>query len=94
MDAAKILENSDLSRAESAIYLAALGLGEALPKALAEKAGIKEFDIITECNGEKITDKNPLSHILQKCKIGGETIFKILRDKKEVSLKVKLEEKT
>ena len=41
MDAAKILENSDLSRAESAIYLAALGLGEALPKALAEKAGIK-----------------------------------------------------
>jgi len=41
-----------------------------------------------------ITDKNPLSHILQKCKIGGETIFKILRDKKEVSLKVKGEEKT
>ncbi|MEK9177873.1 MAG: PDZ domain-containing protein, partial [Patescibacteria group bacterium] len=59
----------------------------------AEKAGIKEFDIILECNAEKITEKNPLGHILQKCKIGSETTFKVLREGKEVMLKVKLEEK-
>ncbi len=59
----------------------------------ADKAGIKEFDIILECNGEKITEKNPLGHILQKCKIGAETSFKVLREGKEIILKVKLEEK-
>ena len=70
-------------------------LGEApvIKGSAAEKAGIKEFDIITECNEEKITEKNPLAHILQKCKIGGETNFKVLREGKEIILKVKLEEK-
>ena len=42
---------------------------------------------------EKITVKNPLADIMQKCKIGQETSFKILRDKKEIILKAKLEEK-
>lgn len=60
----------------------------------AEKAGIKEFDIILECNNEKITEKNPLGHILQKCKIGSETNFKVLREGKEVVLTAKLEEKS
>jgi serine protease Do len=59
----------------------------------AEKAGIKEYDIILECNNEKITDKNPLNHILQKCKIGSETTFKVLRSGKELMLKANLEEK-
>jgi len=59
----------------------------------AEKAGLKEFDIILECNGEKITDKNPLSHILQKFKVRDEISLKVLRNKKELTLKVKLEEK-
>lgn len=59
----------------------------------AEKAGIKEFDIILECNSEKITMKNPLANILQKCKIGQETTFKVLRDGKELMLKATLSEK-
>ena len=59
----------------------------------ADKAGLKEFDIILECQGEKITDKNPLSHILQELKINEEITLKVLRDKKEISIKVKLEEK-
>ena len=37
----EILTNLGLSEAESAIYLAALELGECLPAHLAEKAGIK-----------------------------------------------------
>jgi len=59
----------------------------------ADKAGMKEFDIITACNGQKITTENPLSHILAKCKIGHETEFAILRDGKEIILKAVLEEK-
>lgn len=71
----------------------ALGEPPVIKGSAAEKAGIKEFDIILECNNEKITEKNILAHILQKCKIGGETTMKVLRDGKEIMLKVKLEEK-
>ncbi len=70
-----------------------LGESPVVEGSAAQKAGIKEWDIILECNGQKITVKNPLSHILQKCKIGEQTTLKVLRDKKEVALKVKLEEK-
>jgi serine protease Do len=71
----------------------ALGESPVVKGSAADVAGIKEFDIILECNGEKITIKNPLANIMQKCKIGQETSFKILRDKKEIMLKAKLEEK-
>jgi len=71
----------------------ALGESPVVEGSAADKAGVKEWDIILECDGQKITTKNPLANILQKCKIGGETVMKVLRDKKEVMLKVKLEEK-
>ena len=48
---------------------------------------------IAKVDGEKITLKNPLANILQKCKIGKESVLKVLRDKKEITLKVKLEER-
>ena len=59
----------------------------------AEKAGLKEFDIVLECNEEKITEKNSLSLILQKLKIGSEISLKVLRNKEKIVIKVKLEEK-
>ncbi|MBM3257648.1 MAG: trypsin-like serine protease [Candidatus Nealsonbacteria bacterium] len=70
-------------------------LGEAaiVSGGAADKAGLKEFDIILECQGEKITEENPLSCILQKCQINQEISLKVLRDKKETTVKVKLEEK-
>ena len=71
----------------------ALGESPVVKGSAADRAGIKEWDIIIECNGEKITMKNPLAIILQKCKIGQETILKVLRDAKKIDLKVKLEEK-
>lgn len=70
-----------------------LGESPIIKNTPAEKAGIKEFDIILECNNEKITDKNPLGHILQKCQIGSDTTFKVLRNGKELVLKAKLSEK-
>lgn len=71
----------------------ALGESPVIKGSAADKAGIKEWDIILSCNNEKITAKNPLANILQKCKIGQEAIFKILRDGKEIDLKAIMEEK-
>ena len=71
----------------------ALGEPPVIKDSAADKAGIKEFDIIVECNGQKTTMKNSLASILQKCKIGEETSFKVLRDGKELVLKATLSEK-
>lgn len=70
-----------------------LGEEPVIKGSAADKAGIKEFDIILECNGQKITVQNTLAQIMQKCKIGQETNFKVLRDGKELILKVTLSEK-
>lgn len=71
----------------------ALGESPVVKGSAADLAGIKEWDILLECNNEKITTKNPLASILQKCKIGQPTLFKILRNGREITLKVRLEEK-
>lgn len=70
-----------------------LGEEAVIQGSAAAKAGLREFDIILEANGEKITDKNPLSEILDKCQIGQEINFKVLRNKKEIKAKIKLDEK-
>jgi len=54
---------------------------------------LKEFDIILECQGEKITENNSLAQILQNQKIGNTISLKVLRNKKELTLKAKVEEK-
>jgi len=71
----------------------ALGEMAIIKDSAADRGGLKEFDIILECNGEKINEDNPLSHILQKLKIHDEVSLKILRNKKELILKIELEEK-
>lgn len=70
-----------------------LGEGAVVKGSTADKAGLKEYDIILELNGEKISEKNPLANLLQKYKIDEEIFLKILREKREIILKVKLEEK-
>ena len=59
----------------------------------AEKAGLKEFDIVLELAGEKITMDNTLAEVLQKHKIGEEISLKVLREGKEIILKATLEER-
>ncbi len=71
----------------------ALGEPAVIKGSSADKAGLKEFDIVLEANGEKIDIKNPLSRILHKCKINGEIKLKVLRNKKELELKATLQEK-
>lgn len=70
-----------------------LGESAVVKGSAAEKAGLREFDIILEARGEKITSENPLSSILQKSQINEEIELKVLREGKEIALKVILEEK-
>lgn len=70
-----------------------LGESAILKGSSADKAGLKEYDIILEANGQKITEENPLTDLLQKCQIGQEIELKVLREGKEITLKAKLEEK-
>ena len=59
----------------------------------ADKVKLQEFDIILECQGEKITTKNPLSNVLEKYKIGQKINLRVLRGKKKLDLKIELGER-
>jgi S1-C subfamily serine protease len=62
------------------------------PNSAAEKAGLKEGDIILEFNGEKITVENPLAKIIMKYQPRDKVSLKILREGKELNLNVTLGE--
>ena len=64
-----------------------------LKDSAADKAGIKEYDIILEADGKKITIDAPLTEALKDKKIGEEISLKVRRESKEFNLKIKLEEK-
>jgi len=70
-----------------------LGESAIIKGSAAEKAGLKEFDIILECDGKKITEEDSLSRLLQDHEVNNEISLKVLRNKKEIFIKVKLEEK-
>ncbi|MGC9031518.1 MAG: S1C family serine protease [Minisyncoccia bacterium] len=64
-----------------------------IPGSPAEKAGLKEGDIILELNGEKITSQNSLSKIITKYSPGDNVTLKVLRDKKTFEISVVLVER-
>ncbi|MBU3895959.1 trypsin-like peptidase domain-containing protein [Patescibacteria group bacterium] len=70
-----------------------LGEPPVIINAPAHKAGIKEFDIILECHGQKITTENPLVNILSKKKVGEKVPLKVLRENQEIALEAVLGEK-
>jgi len=59
----------------------------------AERAKLKEYDIILEINGEKITEDNTLIDILQKHKIKEKIHLKVLRQKSIINVPLVLEQK-
>jgi len=59
----------------------------------AEKAGIKEDDIITKLNGESVTEQDGrLAKLIRKYKVGDKIELTIFRDKEEIKLTVSLGE--
>lgn len=59
----------------------------------ADKAGLKEGDIIKEFDGVKIDSKNNLSVLLSKHRVGDKIILKIVRDGKEMTVELVLGER-
>lgn len=58
-----------------------------------DKAGIKEGDVILEVQNVKISEKNPLEVILEKCKIGQTISLKTFRNGKEIICRTVLDER-
>jgi serine protease Do len=59
----------------------------------AERAGFQVNDIIVRANGEKIPDDGALISLISDAKVGDVISMRVLRDKKEVILKLKLEKR-
>ncbi len=68
-------------------------VGYVFPGTPAEKAGIKDGDVITEFNGAKISGKNDLLLAVSDCSPDTEVTVKFIRDGKEHAVKVTLTEK-
>ena len=64
-----------------------------IPKGPADKAGLKEEDIILQVEDQKLSLKEPLEDILQKFQIGQEIELTVLRKGKEIKLKTVLGER-
>ena len=59
----------------------------------ADKAGLKEYDIILEFAGQKVTQEKLLTDILQECQIGDNIPLLVMRDNQKISLAITLLEK-
>lgn len=64
-----------------------------IPDSPAQKAGLKEGDIILEMDGEKISQENTLAEIIVKKNVGQKVSLKILREGREFLVEVVLEER-
>jgi len=60
----------------------------------AEKAGIKEKDVILSINGEKITTDNSMAKLIKKFNPGDKITLRILRSDKEQNIEVTLGERS
>ncbi len=64
-----------------------------IPGSPAEKAGLKAGDLILEFNRQIITTERTLASLIQNQQVGEEVTLKVLRDGKEMEVKVRMEER-
>lgn len=59
----------------------------------ADKAGVRENDIVLEINGEKLTEKRELADLVQTAKVGEEIEMTLMRKDKTMKVRTVLEER-
>jgi S1-C subfamily serine protease len=64
-----------------------------IPGSPAEKAGLKENDIVLEINGKKITRDNDLAKMIQSFNVGETITLKVLSGGQEKTIRITLEER-
>lgn len=64
-----------------------------VPGSPAEKAGLKEKDIVLTFNGKKIDEKSTILDQIQNCKVGEKIKLEILRNKKKMDVEITLIER-
>lgn len=62
------------------------------PNTPADKAGLKQYDVIIEVNGQKVKDDMDLRFKIAEIRPGSKATFKIIRDGKEQTLTAEIEE--
>lgn len=63
-----------------------------MPGSAAEKAGLREHDIILTCNNEPLTEQKTIEDMLENSSPGDNVTLTISRDGKETAATIKLEE--
>lgn len=63
-----------------------------IPGSPADKAGLTEYDIVLEIDGQEVNEKNTLAKIIRKKKVGEEVKLKVLSKGNEKEIEVVLEE--
>jgi len=91
----EVQKELNLPVSEGALIKSGQGCEAAIyPGSAAQKAGLREGDIILEFNNEKITSENSLGKIIVKYNPGDKITLKILRDGKEKIIEATLGERS
>lgn len=90
----EIAQSSNLPVDKGALVYRGTGPADlaVIPSSPADKAGIRENDIITKLNGQEINETTSLISLLQKYKVGETIALTVLRQGQEIKVDVKLEE--
>jgi len=63
-----------------------------IPGSPADKAGLEEYDIILELDGQKIDEDHSLASLIRTKTVGDTVMLKVLHDGEEKDVTVTLEE--
>lgn len=91
----EIAKENNLPVDYGAVIIRGNGIGQlaVVPGSPADKAGLKENDIILEINGTRIDENNTVVSLIQKYKVGEDVQLKVSSGGKEKTIKVILEER-
>ena len=63
-----------------------------IPDSPADRADIKEYDIITHCNNEKVSEEQTLEDLISKYEVGDKLVFTIFRNNRTVNKEITIKE--